>query len=188
VRGGRESRICGVERGVSACRTIRRRVFGKAGGHLRGCQLHDAVPFTGPPACSRGWTFGGGHLALWLASQKTIPLKGVAALAAVSDLRRAHKLNLSNGAVEAFLGGGPEEFNDRYAATSPLDLLPLQVPQVLLHGTGDEIVPFELSRRFADASANARLVALPGAGHFELIDPRSQEWPTVLRNILSLIV
>jgi pimeloyl-ACP methyl ester carboxylesterase len=155
---------------------------------LRGCQLHDAVPFTGPPACSRGWTFGGGHLALWLASQKTIPLKGVAALAAVSDLRRAHKLNLSNGAVEAFLGGGPEEFNDRYAATSPLDLLPLQVPQVLLHGTGDEIVPFELSRRFADASANARLVALPGAGHFELIDPRSQEWPTVLRNILSLIV
>ncbi len=127
----------------------------------------------------------GGHLALWLAAQELLPLKGVAALAAVSDLRRAHEQNLGAGAVADFVGGGPAECNDRYAASSPVDLLPLRVPQVLLHGTADDTVPFELSRRFARASKNARLVALPGAGHFELIDPRSKEWPVVLQNIVA---
>ena len=127
----------------------------------------------------------GGHLALWLAAQQALPLKGVAALAAVSDLRRAHEQNLGAGAVADFVGCGPAECNDRYAAASPADLLPLPVPQVLLHGTADEIVPFDLSQRFARASKNARLVALPGAGHFELIDPRSKEWPVVLQNIVA---
>ena len=127
----------------------------------------------------------GGHLALWLAAQDVIPLKGVAALAAVSDLRRAHELNLGAGAVADFLGCSPAKCSDRYAAASPSDMLPISVPQTLLHGTADDIVPFDLSQRFAKASRNARLVALPGAGHFELIDPRSKEWPVVLENIIA---
>ena len=127
----------------------------------------------------------GGHLALWLAAQKLIPLKGVAALAAVSDLRRGYDLNLGSGAVADFLGCGPAQCSDRYAAASPVEMLPIGVPQVLLHGTADDIVPFDLSQRFAKASRNARLVALPGAGHFELIDPRSKEWPVVLENIVA---
>ena len=127
----------------------------------------------------------GGHLALWLAAQKVIPLKGVAALAAVSDLRRGHEQKLGAGAVAEFLGCSPATCNDRYAAASPADLLPISVPQVLLHGTADDIVPFDLSQHFANASRNARLVALPGAGHFDLIDPRSKEWPVVLQNILA---
>ena len=130
----------------------------------------------------------GGHLALWLAAQETIALKGVAALAAVSDLRRGHALKLGSGAIEEFVGGGPIECDDRYATASPIDLLPFKVPQVLVHGTADDTVPFELSKRFAEASKNARLVTLRGAGHFEPIDPRSNWWPTVLENILSPIV
>jgi pimeloyl-ACP methyl ester carboxylesterase len=68
-----------------------------------------------------------------------------------------------------------------------MDMLPLKVPQRLLHGTADDIVPFELSQRFARASKNAQLVPLPEAGHFELIDPRSQEWPTVLKHITATL-
>ena len=129
----------------------------------------------------------GGQLALWLAAQETIALKGVVALAAVSDMRHGHALNLGSGAIETFLGGSPTQCDDRYRLASPVDLLPLKTPQVLLHGTDDDTVPFELSEQFANASANARLVAVRGAGHFELIDPRTEYGPFVLKDILAPI-
>lgn len=122
----------------------------------------------------------GGHLALWLAAQETMELREVIALAAVSDLRRARELNLGDGAVAAFMGGG-----DRDSLGSPIELLPMRVPQCLLHGTADDVVPIELSESFARASKNAQIIPLPGAGHLEVIDPRSNEWPAVLRHICA---
>jgi len=129
----------------------------------------------------------GGQLALWLAAQNALELRSVAALAAVSDLRRGYDLNLGSSAVRDFMGCTPKQCDGSYAASSPMDLLPIKVPQRLLHGTADDIVPFELSERFAKASKNAQLVPLPGAGHFELIDPRSKEWLTVLRHITAAL-
>ena len=55
----------------------------------------------------------------------------------------------------------------------------------MVHGTADNIVPFDMSERFAKASTNSKLIPLRGAGHFELIDPRSREWDTVQKNILN---
>jgi acetyl esterase/lipase len=127
----------------------------------------------------------GGQLALWLAAQMAVELRGVIPLAAVSDLRRAYALQLSDGVVGQFLGGSPDRVPQRYAATSPIELLPISAAQRVIHGTADNIVPFEMSERFAKASHNAKLVPLPGAGHFELIDPRSKEWGTVQKNILE---
>jgi hypothetical protein len=46
-------------------------------------------------------------------------------------------------------------------------------------------VPFEISERFAKASHNSRLIPLKGAGHYELIDPRTPEWKTVQKAILD---
>jgi len=127
----------------------------------------------------------GGQLALWLAAQMAVELRGVIPLAAVSDLRRAFALQLSNGVVGQFLGGSPDRVPQRYAATSPIELLPISAPQRVIHGTADDIVPFEISERFAKASHNAKLIPLPGAGHFELIDPKSREWETVRKNIID---
>jgi acetyl esterase/lipase len=127
----------------------------------------------------------GGQLVLWLAAQRAVDLRGVVPLSAVSDLRRAWALQLSNGVVKQFLGGSPEQVPQRYAATSPRELLPISVPQRMVHGTADNIVPFDMSERFAKASQNAKLIPLKGAGHFELIDPRSREWETVRKNILN---
>jgi acetyl esterase/lipase len=127
----------------------------------------------------------GGHLVLWLAAQRAVDLRGVASLAGVSDLRRAYALQLGGGVVSQLLGGTPSQVPSRYAAASPKELLPISVPQRLVHGTDDNIVPFELSEQFAQASKNARLVPLKGAGHFELIDPRSREWPVVQKSILE---
>jgi hypothetical protein len=42
-----------------------------------------------------------------------------------------------------------------------------------------------MSQHFAKASGNAKLIPLPDAGHFDLIDPRARVWPTVQKNILE---
>lgn len=125
----------------------------------------------------------GGQLALLVAAQNLMPFERVVPLAAVSDLRRAAELRLGGGIVPRLLGGSPESVPERYKSSSPMELLPIAVPQRLIHGEKDDIVPFEMSRNFARASKNAKLIAIPNAGHFELIDPRSAAWPTVLANI-----
>jgi acetyl esterase/lipase len=127
----------------------------------------------------------GGQLALWLAAQQVVDLRGVVPLAAISDLRRAYALQMNGGVVGELLGGSPDRVPERYAAASPVELLPIPAPQRVVHGTADDIVPFEMSQRFAKASKNAKLVPLPGAGHFDLIDPRAKVWPTIQKNILD---
>ncbi len=145
----------------------------------------------------------GGHLALWLAARHRLlsgeplytltPLmpRGVVVLAGVVDLERAYALRLSNGIVEEFLGGTPAQVPERYRLGSPFALAPLGVRQILIHGTEDEPVPASISTDYhARATAlgdPARLVSLPGAGHFELINPLSREWPQVVEAIASLL-
>ena len=127
----------------------------------------------------------GGQLALWLAAQIAVNLLRVIPLAAVSDLRRAWALQLSKGVVRQLLGGTPDQVPQRYATTSPIELLPISVAQRVMHGTADDTVPFDMSERFAKKSLNAKLIPLKGAGHFELIDPRTREWEIVQKNILD---
>jgi dipeptidyl aminopeptidase/acylaminoacyl peptidase len=134
----------------------------------------------------------GGHLALWLAAQKNPRLRGVVSLAGVADLSRAYELKLSNTVVRDFMAGSsPEESPAEYRKASPLELLPLRVPARLIHGDADDIVPIEISRRFLDAATKAgddvKLVTLPGADHFAVIDPRASEWALVERAVLELI-
>jgi acetyl esterase/lipase len=145
----------------------------------------------------------GGHLALWVAGRRRIPtgseiasadplpLYGAVALAGVVDLTRAHALGLSADATGDFLGGSPEEVPDRYDTASPRALLPLGVPHLLVHGTVDDSVPFELSEGYVEAARaagdEATLLTLPGTGHFEVIDPLSREWPAILEAIRGLV-
>jgi acetyl esterase/lipase len=138
----------------------------------------------------------GGHLATWLAARPRVasdnplhtaqPIKvaGVVSLAGVLDLRRAYLLKLSNGVIRRLMGGSPDQYPDRYAAVNPMDLLPIGVPQILIHGTDDSSVPYEFSTSYLEA-AHARgdsvqLVTQQGAGHFEMVDPRANEWRDVL--------
>lgn len=142
----------------------------------------------------------GGQLALWAASRHRLPpsspwalrappeqLRGVVSLAGIADLTRAAQLRLGDGAVWAFLDGEPDVVPERYAAADPARLVPTGVPTVLIHGPQDDRVPLEVSERYADAASDdARLVVVPGAGHFELIDPLSDAWPTVTAHLDEL--
>jgi pimeloyl-ACP methyl ester carboxylesterase len=69
----------------------------------------------------------------------------------------------------------------KMTTASPQEMLPLGVPQILVHGTADDIVPLELSARYHElASAlgdRVTFIPLPGMGHFEPIDPQSGAWP-----------
>ena len=129
----------------------------------------------------------GGQLALWLAAQDTLKLRGVVSLAGVADLRLGWSLQLSDGVVGEFMGGTPDEVPERYAAASPIELLPMRVPQRIVHGTDDRVVPFVIGERFAKASGNAELITLEGAGHSQVIDPRSKEWPVVQTSITDWV-
>jgi acetyl esterase/lipase len=150
---------------------------------------------TGVAGMVLGGHSAGGHLALWAASRHRLPARspswserpsavGVVGLAAVSELAVCYEQRLGRGAAGALMDGGPRDRPDRYAVGDPAVLLPVGVPVRLLHGTADENVPCQMS---VDYAARARAAGdvidceiLPGAGHFELIDPLSAEWPRVV--------
>jgi acetyl esterase/lipase len=125
----------------------------------------------------------GGELGLCLAAHEA-GVKAVVSLAGVVDLRRAYELHLSNDAVVEFLGGTPAEVGDHYREADPMKLA-IGARQWLVHGTVDEIVPPAFSRDYARAKQkmkeDARWLEIAGAGHFELVDPRSAAWKDVER-------
>ena len=97
-------------------------------------------------------------------------------LAGCSSLRLCAEWNLGAGAARTLMGGTPEEVPERYAVADPAALPPPAVPVTLVHGTADDQVPVRMSRMFH----TGRLTEIPGAGHFDLIDPQSRAWPQVL--------
>jgi pimeloyl-ACP methyl ester carboxylesterase len=54
----------------------------------------------------------------------------------------------------------------------------------LIHGTADDTVPISLSRDYA---APARLIEIPGAHHFAVIDPKHPAWHTVLQEVMAVL-
>jgi acetyl esterase/lipase len=117
----------------------------------------------------------GGQLALWAAARRDsrVALRRVVAQAAPCDLTAAE-------AAHALMGGTPREVPERYARADPMQLVPIGIPILLVHGEDDETVPIVRSRRFADAARAAGdevelVVPTPGK-HRAHIDPRSDAW------------
>jgi acetyl esterase/lipase len=121
----------------------------------------------------------GGQLALWAAKHARLP---ALALAPVSDVRDAVERRGPESAPARFMA--PEH----YADGSPIELLPLGVRQILIHGTADDSVPYEMSERYAEAAGGeAELVTLEGAGHFEPIDPQARQFAETLAAVRRLL-
>jgi acetyl esterase/lipase len=131
----------------------------------------------------------GGQLGLCLAAHEP-GVKAVISLAGVVDLQRAYELHLSHDAVVEFLGGTPAEVGDHYREADPMKLA-VGARQWLVHGAADDVVPPAFSRDYVSAKQkmkeDARLLEIAGAGHFEVVDPRSGAWKEVERVVMDAV-
>lgn len=154
----------------------------------------------------------GGHLALWLAgrhrlsdrsvlktSASPISIYGAVSLGGVSDLKvmqevhsiRENVVNIMDHPVSDFIGGSPDQVPERYAEASPIELLPLGVKQILIHGNLDINVPVGISSIYShhakQAGDDIKLVEIPTAEHFKLVNTDSEEWLLVVAEIMTLL-
>jgi acetyl esterase/lipase len=148
----------------------------------------------------------GGHLALWAAARKRLaessslhmkdplPVSAVVNLAGPGRLQtlQAEHLQKVCGSVPVpqLLGGEIDEVPERLREGSPADMLPLGVPQILITGSLDWLIPPAFGEEYValatKAGDRAELTVIEGAGHFEIIAPGTQAWPTVEQAVLSL--
>jgi acetyl esterase/lipase len=131
----------------------------------------------------------GGHLALWAAGQPDAVHGPVICLAGVTDLAGSYRDRLGQDATRGLMGGGPDAFPERYRLADPMAAVPVTASVVLIHGADDDRVPARYSAGYATAATAAggaaRLVLLPDAGHFDVIDPLAAAWPAVLAEFLT---
>jgi acetyl esterase/lipase len=144
----------------------------------------------------------GGQLALWAAARGRLPaaspgaggavtVRGAVSLSGIVDLEEADRLALGAEATAAFMGGHREAYPDRYRHASPRALLPLGVPQALMHAGNDSVVPPSMSRDYQDLATSlgdsARNLLVDGIGHRQLIDPKGRGWATAVSELERII-
>ncbi|MBB6451159.1 acetyl esterase/lipase [Geomicrobium halophilum] len=154
----------------------------------------------------------GGHLALWMAARHQLPeeselavsgqsvsIAGAISLAGVNDLKlmygvhhyRDQHSSETNNPTADLLQCSPEEQPGRYKEASPLELLPFEVPQLLVHGALDINVPIGISdhyhRAAQEAGEKVSFVELSDAEHFMLTDTSTKAWASIREEILGYV-
>jgi acetyl esterase/lipase len=137
----------------------------------------------------------GGHLALWLAarprlpaasplrSANPIPIHAVVSLGGLPDLEEASRPPGSGCGTEVIgqLTGG------RFDDTSVPRLGPLGLPQVLINGEQDRIIPSFYAEGYAAPMRakgdDVRVRMIGDTGHVELIAPESDAWTAAVQEI-----
>lgn len=159
-----------------------------------------------PLDLSRAITLGhsaGGQLALWAASRPgqspgidlykadPLPFRGVVALAPITDLAAYSKQANCGSSVVPLMGGTREQYADRYGHVSPDERQPLRLPQRLIAGEADTIVPLPMLERYIEAAEylqdDATLEVVKGAGHFDLITEDGAGWPALRAAVRELV-
>jgi acetyl esterase/lipase len=147
----------------------------------------------------------GGHLAMWIAGRKRLPrsspvhastplpIRGVVDLAGPPDLRTGHDLSnaaAGEGAIETLIGADRRGFDAALKDTSPAELLPFGIRQILLFGGQDTVVPAEQGAIFQrNAAARGEKVDLrivAGAEHTDFIAPWTGAWKESLKAIADI--
>ncbi len=145
----------------------------------------------------------GGMFALWLAGRGRIdrqselylanplPVIGVLALAPAPDLEGLEAAGICGKVIDGLMGGSPADFPARYQAASPMQMVPLGLPQVLVVGAQDNswgpVGRKYYQRAIAAGDKSVRLVEATESGHFDMIAPTTTTWPLVLRALRGLV-
>ena len=143
----------------------------------------------------------GGHLALWAGARYKLPewsplhwaapqpVVGVVDIAGIPNLRTDTETACGPDVLKKLAGPPSKARRDVYADTSPFNLLPLGVPQVVIHGAEDTTVPPAIGRAYVQAARVAGdkvdFHAPPG-GHVEEITPGTPAWEDAVASIQAL--
>jgi acetyl esterase/lipase len=146
----------------------------------------------------------GGHLALWAAARRrlpkssplyrdhSLPIKAVVSLAGIGDLSTYRALGppACGGprVIDLLDGAASRGPWDVFKDTSPAEMLPIGVPQAIISGALDPIVPAAFGRAYAAkataAGDRAQEITFSDVGHFDLIDPKSSSFEEI-RSIIA---
>ena len=106
-----------------------------------------------------------------------LPIIGAISCAGGLDQRAAYAYSPDGGIWKIMFGGSPEEVPERYAATNPRDMLPLGIPQLLIHGDADQVIHISWSKSYFNIAAatgdRVRLIVIDNADHLGIRDPAS---------------
>ena len=136
----------------------------------------------------------GGHLALWLAGRHRLPagsplheaaplaIREAISLGGLPDLEEAARSE--NGCGNEVIGrltGG------HFADTSVPRLAPLGIPQALINGREDRVIPVAYAEGYAApmraAGDDVRVRLLDRTGHVELVAPESAAWAAAVEEV-----
>lgn len=145
----------------------------------------------------------GGHLGLWYAAKRRrwspppnvrmIPppeLRAVVSLGGLPDLELAAQPPGSGCGTEVIgqlVGQGRPGRSDPFADTSVPRMGPIGIPQVLINGNQDRIIPAhfaqDYARKMRALGDEVRVRMIDGTGHVELIAPESAAWAAAVEEI-----
>jgi acetyl esterase/lipase len=145
----------------------------------------------------------GGHLALWYAAKRKrwsppahvrmIPppeFRAVVSLGGLPDLELAEKPPGSGCGTEVIgqlIGRGQPGRGDPFADTSVPRMGALGLPQVLINGLNDRIIPNhfpeDYARKMRAQGDDVRVRMIENTGHIELIAPESRAWAAAVQEI-----
>jgi acetyl esterase/lipase len=153
----------------------------------------------------------GGHLALWLAARRSakarnpgpliprgspltggdpLPIHAVVSLGGLPDLELAATppgSGCGTEVIEKLVGPPTMSSRNVYADTSVPRLAPLGVPQILINGAQDRIIPTSYAEAYAGpmraAGDKVKVRIVERTGHVELIAPESAAWAAAVEEI-----
>ena len=143
----------------------------------------------------------GGHLALWLAGRprlpagsplrtaNPLPIAAVISLGGLPDLEEAARSEngCGNDVIVQLTGGVRAGRVDPFTDTSVPRLAPLGLPQVLINGRQDRIIPVAYAEGYARpmraAGDDVRVRMLDATGHVELIAPNTAAWAAAVEEL-----
>ncbi len=148
----------------------------------------------------------GATLALWATARSRLPLSsilyrvnplklcGAISLGGPGDLKAFANIDqdiCGSAVVARLIGGSAEEFPQRYREASPIEMLPLGVPQIFITGEYDFSVPKDLGHAYTQAAQLAdddvQHIVVADAAHHEYCAPSSVTWPTILQSVRTLL-
>lgn len=141
----------------------------------------------------------GGHLALWLAGRSRLPadsalrqgtplpIATAISLGGLPDLEEAARPPGSGCGTEVIARLTGSGRADVFADTSVPRLAPLGVPQILINGAEDRIIPTfyaeDYARPMRAAGDKVEVRMIPATGHVELVAPGTRAWAAAVEEI-----